>query len=295
MRRARATQLTVFIVLFNTGILLVPRLFPRGNAELRVVFLDVGQGDSCVIQTPSGKVIVVDTGNRSLNGQEDMGRRVVAPYLRSQGIQRIEMLLLTHPDTDHIGGADTLLQRFAVGILETNGQDEQAGQKEVVQRAKSREVLVHRAKAGDVMELGDGIKAHVIAPIGEDLNEPTNTHSIVLRLTYGDSSLLLTGDADNKEEERILQKGTLLPTQLMKVGHHGSRTSTAERFLTRIMPRIAVISVGKSNSFGHPAPATLERLQKQGVQVFRTDTQGAITCTSDSKNWTCKPYTRLPQ
>ncbi len=292
MRRSTALQLTLLITLLNAGILLAPRLSLRQSTQLRVVFLDVGQGDSCVIQTPTGQVIVIDTGNRSLDGQDDMGRRVVAPYLRSQGVQRVDLLLLTHPDLDHIGGADTLLDRFPVGMLATNGQDRQPNQEEVVKRATQTGVAVHHARQGETMDLGGGVVAQVVAPIGDDVNEPTNSHSVVLRLTYGASSLLLTGDADTAEEERILQGGTLSSTQLLKVGHHGSRTSTTEPFLRRVAPKIAVISVGKRNPFGHPAPATLERLNRQGAQVFRTDRQGAITCVSDGASWTCRPYTQ---
>ncbi len=294
MQRKTALQLTLAVLLLNVGILLSPRLFQRQMPPLRVVFLDVGQGDSCVIQTPKGQVMVVDTGNRSLTGQDDMGRRVVAPYLRSLGVQRIDLLLLTHPDSDHIGGAISLLEQFPVGILESNGQDTRPLQNEVVQQAKQRYVTLHHAAKGEDIEL-DGVRVQVLAPLSNDTQEPTNSHSIVLRLTYGESSLLLTGDAERDEEAHILQSGNLTPTQLLKVGHHGSLTSTTEAFLSRVAPRIAVISVGKHNRYGHPHPQIMERLKRHEVQVFRTDTQGAITCTSDTKGWKCEPYTRLPQ
>lgn len=292
MRRKTALQLALTVALLNAGILLAPRLLRSRSAELRVVFLDVGQGDSCVIQTPSGRVVVVDAGNRSPDGKDDMGRRVVAPYLRSQGVQRIDLLVLTHPDSDHIGGAVALLDRLPVGMLATNGQDGQPGQKEVAERAKSLSVPIHHARQGETIDLGGGVAALVLAPIGGDANEPTNTRSVVIRLTYRNASLLLTGDADAAEEGRILLSGALSATQLLKVGHHGSRTSTTDPFLRRAAPKIAVISAGKRNAYGHPAASTLERLKKQGTRVFRTDKEGAILCATNGENWGCEAAVR---
>jgi competence protein ComEC len=250
--------------------------------ELRVTFLDVGQGDSSVIETPSGKVLVVDTGGIAPEGDGDEGERAVAPFLMQRGINRIDILLLTHPDADHIGGAGTLLERFPVGLLMENGQPvETPPFAHILKAENAHHVQESEARRGEEIDCGDGVTARVLSPTEEERRGPTNNASIVLRVQYGRTAFLLTGDAEADEETDIVNSGQPLACDVLKVGHHGSHTSTTPEFLNAAHPKTAVISVGRHNLYGHPSREVLERLQGLGARVYRTDRNGAVTCVSD--------------
>ncbi len=251
------------------------------KASLRVTFLDVGKGDAIVIETPSGKVMVVDTGGKLANGA-DHGSRTIAPYLRRHGRERLSVLLLTHPHPDHISGAATLLTEFPVGALLDNDVD--AGLPEVRryrQVAQERGVPWHRVARGTVITLGDGVALRVLAPPRTTAAGRVNNSSIVLRLEYGQTAFLLTGDAEAESETEMLSTGQNVACNVLKVGHHGSRASTSAELLAAAHPRIAVISVNAGNGQGYPHPDLLERLRGAGAKVYRTDQHGSITCLSD--------------
>lgn len=224
-----------------------------------------------------------------------MGRRVLLPFLRSQGIQKIDLLLLTHPDEDHTGGAETLLKEFPIQTLLLNTKQENALLQTLHTIASQRNIRVRYAKPEDWIEFQDGFELHMLAPSPTFITEKDNNQSIVCRAVYKNTSLLFTGDAETEEEGDLLARKTLLGANLLKVGHHGSHTSTSDAFLSAVHPKIAILSVGKNNRFGHPHPEVVERLQKAHVQIFRTDQQGAITCESNGESLSCTPYTRLPQ
>jgi competence protein ComEC len=250
---------------------------------LRVTFLDVGQGDAIVIESPTGRVLVVDAGALSLDDPErNAGHRVVLPFLRGRGIHRVDVLLLTHPDADHIGGAATLLERLSVGLLMDNGQEYTIPlMQPILKAARKRGVLHHAARRGQKLELGGGVTAEILAPNAPNAPEKANDASIVVRLLYGKTTFLLTGDAEATAEQALLVSGSPLRCDVLKAGHHGSRTSTTPEFLAATRPRIAIISAGRRNIYGHPSRVVLDRLRANQVQIFRTDQQGAITCFSD--------------
>ncbi len=256
----------------------------RSPAELRVTFLDVGQGDGCVIESPSGKVIVIDAGNILNDGADDQGRRVVAPYLRSRGINAIDLLVLTHPDSDHIGGARTLLHEFPVKMLLENGQfskTDSALIASISREAKRQNTLIKTARRGQKIEIGDGVNLSVLAPTKEMMPLPTNDASIVMRLDYERNSFLFTGDATQGEEADILAANLSVAADVLKAGHHGSKGSTSELFARAVHPRIAIFSCGRRNLYGHPHPDVVNRLQSVGAKLYRTDNQGAIICRSN--------------
>jgi competence protein ComEC len=258
-------------------------LASRHNGLLRVTFLDVGQGDASVIETPSGRTIVVDAGGMGATEDDDEGRRVVAPFLRYSGINRINVLVLTHPHADHIGGAATLMKRFRVDQLIDNGQD--TGDREVLTQvltaAQERGVPHSSASPGHVLDCGDGVTIEELAPSVAEISGPPNNASVVLRLTYGRTTFLFTGDAEMSEEGDLLQSGNRLDCDVLKAGHHGSRTSTTPAFLAATHPHWAILSVGKHNLYGHPNAEVISRLQASGATVYRTDLNGAVTFRSD--------------
>ena len=260
----------------------------HGDGFLHVIFLDVGQADSCVIETPSGKVILVDTGGSGQEEGDDAGRRILTPYLQHKGIGHIDAILLTHPHADHIGGAASLLRRFDVGLLMDNGEPTRSPlvtqYREV---AASRHVVCKSARRGQSIVCGDGVILEILGPTAAEALELAETHgaannaSLVARLRYGNTAFLLTGDAEGEEEADILRSGLPLDCDVLKAGHHGSRTSTSPEFLSRAHPRDAVISVGAHNLYGHPSGEVLTRLRDSRIHIYRTDLTGAVLCTSD--------------
>ncbi len=287
---------------------------------LRVTFLDVGKGDAIVLETPGGKCLVVDAGG-TLGRNNDRGRTVVAPFLRARKRKRIDLLLLTHPHPDHVGGAATLINQFPVLSLVDNGLDSTvASYKAYREAANKRKVPCVIAARGWCMDCGDGVVLRALAPDKPPKNLPiaalraldgrvgatglprkwqaaadangnkeVNNSSIVLRVDYGKTSFLLTGDAEAESEDEMLQSRQPLACDVLKVGHHGSAKSTSARFLQAVKPRYAVISVNADNRNGHPAPSVLERLQKAQAQIFRTDQNGNITCISDGRALRVEP------
>lgn len=273
-------------ILAACGVLLaisscVELLAQTGRHTLRLTFLDVGQGDACVVESPGGRVLLVDTGGIVRHGEDDEGRRVVAPYLRYRGIQEIDAVVLSHPHADHIGGTDALLHRFRVGRLIDDGLDDDGGLVPRFQRsAIAQGTRLQTAMPGQTLDFGDGVRAEIIAPLSGG-DGSANNSSVMLRLTYGRIRVLFTGDAEAPEEQMATAGGRRIDCDVLKVGHHGSRTSTTPLFLSAAHPQIAVISVGKRNLYGHPSEEVLQRLRDSGAKVYRTDRCGAVTVETD--------------
>jgi competence protein ComEC len=248
-----------------------------GMGTVEVVFLNVGQGDAVAIRSPAGRWVLVDTGPRGRSW--DAGARIVLPYLRRRGVTGLEALILTHPDLDHIGGARAIAEAFHPRLIidpaQATGKDAYV---DVLEVAQARRIPWIEARKGFVLEL-DGARLEVLHPDGPT-ETPTgksdsNAQSVVLLLTYGAFEALLTGDAPTEVEETLLAE---LPSdlELLKVGHHGSNTSTSPDLLAKSSPELAVISVGARNRYGHPHSEVMKRLQDTGVRVLRTDLAGHI-------------------
>ncbi len=246
---------------------------------LTVHFLDVGQGDAAALRTPNGRWIVIDGGPRT--PERDAGRRVVVPFLRGQGVGRVAVLVATHGDADHLGGLPAVVEAFDPELVLEPG--EPLGRPlylEFLAGVEASGARWHPARAGDRVEV-DGVVLEVLSPDSLWLRLPldVNEHGVVLRVRYGAVRLLFQADAGLPVESRLV--GTVGRVDLLKVGHHGSRSATSDEWLDELEPRTAVISVGRHNNYGHPAPDVLARLARHGVTVFRTDQSGTITFSTD--------------
>ncbi|MFC5467215.1 ComEC/Rec2 family competence protein [Cohnella suwonensis] len=247
-------------------------LLPPAKGKLSVYFLDIGQGDSTYIKTAAGDDILID------GGKNDAGAKAVA-YLQQFDVDDLEILIATHPDADHIGGLDTVLEAFDVKAVYAPKVSHTTDTfKDFLLAVKQEGRTIKEAKAGVRLPL-EGVEAVFVGPVkgyGDDLND----WSAVVRLSYGATSFLFTGDAEKKSEKDMADSGAELKADVLKVGHHGSVSSTSEAFLQAVSPTYAVISVGR-NQYGHPAETVLNRLEENHVAVYRTDANGTVTAVSD--------------
>lgn len=241
--------------------------------ELQVHFIDVGQGSSQLLIGPTGKTMLIDAGDNSMES-------TVVGYLQQAGVKKIDILIGTHPDADHVGGLDKVIDHFDIGkIYMPKIQANTKTYESVLQSIKAKGLKVSTAKAGITLDWEPDIDAKMIAPV--NTYEDSNEMSAVLHLTYGKTSFLLTGDAEAESEADMLRSGADLQADVLLVGHHGSKTSTSQAFLNQVKPSYAVIQVGKDNKYGHPAEETLKRLSEKGIKIYRNDEQGNIIVTSD--------------
>lgn len=249
--------------------------------DLTVHFLDIGQGD-CTLLTQGAHAMLIDAGDN------DQGTKVQS-YLEYLGISSLDYLVLTHPDADHIGGADVVIYKFDCNtILMPEKKADSRTYDDVIQAMKSKNYTAVHPEVGDTYAFGES--SFTILSPAKDYQD-SNDCSIVLRLTHGNNTFLFTGDAEEEAESDMLASGLDLSADVLKVGHHGSHTSTSDAFLDAVAPTYAVISCETGNSYGHPHAETLNKLRATGVQMFRTDEQGTITVTSDGSTltWNASP------
>ena len=247
---------------------------------LTVHFLDVGQGDAVALRSPAGRWLLIDGGPRGPRG--DAGRRVVVPFLRRHGATQLAAIIATHAHLDHFGGLPAVLDVFDPAFVLEPGQPvPDAGYLGFLGAVESDGAEWRPARQGDRLEL-DGVTLEVLSPDSAWMAGQTdlNESSVVLLVRYGDTRLLLAGDAGIPTERHLA--GRVGHVAVLKVGHHGSRGATSDRWLDELNPKDAVISVGAKNRYGHPAPETLARLRAHGVTVLRTDERGTITLTISS-------------
>jgi competence protein ComEC len=265
----------------------------RGDGRLHVTFLDVGQGDAALVQFPQGDTLLVDTGGVGGSGAFDIGDRVVAPLLRGAGVRRLGTLALTHGDVDHIGGARSLIREFRPWELWEGIPVPQS------EPLRNLQVLAHavgsrwaNVQASDHVRIG-GVDVFVRHPGRPDWERQRtrNNDSIVLEVVWQDVSVVLTGDIGRETELSIASHFAASPLRVIKVPHHGSRTSSSPEFLRALAPRLAVFSVGRANQFGHPAPAVLDGYALVGADIFRTDRDGAVEIESNGQSLDVRGFT----
>ncbi len=267
-----------FLVLNMAAWLLV--LEASRQQFLEVNFFDIGQGDAIFIVTPQGHQILID-GGPGLAILEKLGREM--PF----GDRTIDLIILTHPDHDHMAGLLYVLEAYDVEqILWTGVECDKAEFEKWKTLIKEEEAKITIARAGQYISVS-GAFFNIIHPqeILKGLSPKNlNNTSIVINLIFGNRSFLLTGDADQSTERELVQKKYLIKTDVLKIGHHGSKTSTSEELLNNIMPEIAVIQAGRNNSYGHPNEEVLEKLEKFGIKILRTDIDGDIKIITDGNN-----------
>ena len=274
-----------FVLLAELG----ARRAGRPEGILRATFLDVGQGDAALVDLPDGTGVLIDGGGL-VGSPVDIGERVIGPVLRARRRDALALAVLTHPHPDHFGGLATGLATARVGALWDTGQGEReevgGGYASLLAALRRRGVPIERPPSICGSHGLGGARLEVLAPCPDSsADRSPNDNSLVLRISLGERAFLFAGDAEQLEEDDLLAlpPGSLR-ADVLKVGHHGSRTSSSPRFLEAVRPSVAVVSVGTRNRFGHPHPATLAALQAAGVSVWRTDLEGAVTVVTDGRS-----------
>ena len=270
------------------------------KGQLTISMLDIGQGDAVLIQT-GAKNILIDTGDDKYyeDGKKGKENTQLLTELQKLKIDHIDTLVMTHAHADHIGKADKVIAQYGVKELVYNGIPSTSKYFiNALKAAKANGTQQVKVKAGDVLDFGNGVSFEIVSPSQSLIDEDTaaikakkkvdvNNESVVGRLTFGNFAMLFTGDAEGPvEKEMVASYGKKLKCQVLKAGHHGSKTSSTAEFLKLVQPESVVMSLGVNNQYGHPHEALLNRLQKQGVKnIYRTDANGTITIVSDGSSY----------
>lgn len=288
IQRGGATLAATLVVFAASLVLAPPRVDPH---ILRVTVLDVGQADAIAIQTPAGHAILVDAGGRLERGRqgsdseaEQVGERIVAPFLIRAGIHALDAVIVSHPHGDHVGGCAPVLRAIRVAEIADGGQRYGGhAYHDCLETAAAQSVPVVHPRAGDVWRTSDGVVLSFIGPSLPFIESKNaiNDNSIAFVLQFRKFRMLFTGDAGVAAERRFLDEGVDLHADVLKVGHHGSAYSSSPEFIAAVHPKYAIISVGRHNLFGHPAPSTIDTLKHAAVAIFRTDQCGAVLVDSD--------------
>ncbi|SDY92958.1 MBL fold metallo-hydrolase [Tindallia californiensis] len=250
----------------------------ESEGTLTVHFIDVGQGDATLIQTPSGKNLLMDAGD---NGQGDH----VVGYLKALGIDTVDVLIFTHPHADHIGGGPEVIQAFDIGSLYMPKVSHTTQTFERLLLAiEDKGLRIKTAKAEIDLELDPVLETMMIGPRGENYDN-LNDYSTSIRIVHGANGLVITGDAERQAELEMVNSGMELMANLLRVAHHGSNSSSIPEFLQAVDPDYGVISAGHDNRYGHPHQEVIQRLQERNIEIYRTDLQGTIIAVSDGENW----------
>jgi competence protein ComEC len=284
--RLGARKAAVFLLLLYLNWAVWSQALKRHDLE--VVFFDVGQGDGAFVRCPNGRTLIIDGGEA--NPYFDYGQRVLLPFLRQRNIGRVDVVVASHPHSDHVGGLVSLLEAVEVGHYLDAGQQYDLGTtRQLAALIRRRGIRYHAVAARDSLAGLGGVGALVLHPgpgfveAAGEAPHGLNNGSVVLRLDYGRTRLLFTGDVEKEAEPALLGWGERLRADILKVPHHGSRTSSQVGFVDLVQPRLAVISVGSFNKFRHPASEVLRRYLERGVEVLRTDQYGAVILHSDGQ------------
>lgn len=263
------------IFLFIIFILIFTYNLENKNKDLTFAMLDIGQGDAIFIESPTGFQVLIDSG---------IDKKVLSELSRQMSFfdRSIDLVIMTNPDLDHIGGFVEVLEKYKVGkILEPGTYNDSEVYKKIEEIIKKKNIPRYLARAGTRIPLGDGASLDILFPDKDVSTWDNNDGSIVARILYGNHSFILTGDASIKTEKYLLDKFNqeVFDADFLKVGHHGSRTSTSLEFLQAVTPRYALISNGIDNKYGHPHDEVIDRLSSLNIEILRTDERGTIVFT----------------
>ena len=279
-RRTRLGLLALSLLLFGYNLL--------PDRSLRITVLDVGQGDAIFIACPNGRTLLVDGGART--PFYDAGARVILPFMRAKGYRRVDTIIVTHPDLDHYGGLRAVVESVDVGEVLSSGVVSESRSYQAWRDAIERHDIPYRAVVkGDTLAALGGVRGLFLHPDPLFLSGPakpnSNEVSVVLRLSLGEFSMLLTGDIEAKGEAATVRRPSTLKSTVLKSPHHGSRSSSGTAFLNAVDPEAVAVSAGMYNNFGHPSPEVIERYRRRGAEVFRTDEGGAVLIRSNGRSW----------
>jgi competence protein ComEC len=287
----RTALASLSALLLAAVVVVVPRPIDHPRDALLMEAIDVGQGDSLLLITPDGKTLLIDGGGFGGGPHQapqdyDIGEEVVSQVLWSRGIRRLDAVALSHAHSDHMGGLPAVLRNFHPAELWVGNNPRVGAYNALLDEAAGLHIRVRSLRAGDALAFGP-TQVSVLAPFRDYQPgaEPTNNDSLVLRVAYGATSVLLEGDAEAPVEQAMLAEQGLAST-LLKVGHHGSITSTQPAFLARVAPQWAVISCGLRNRYGHPRIEVLNALEAAKIRTFSTDINGATCFRLDGKTTT---------
>ena len=269
--------------------------------DLRITVLDVGQGDCILVQAPGGRTMLVDGGG--MPGQEasgyDIGHDVVVPALMARGVWKIDVLIITHPHDDHVGGLPAVLEAVPVTMaLDPMIESDSASYKALKASLKEHHVAIERASEGARINLGRGIYADVLNPpdpLLSGTDSEANDNSVVLRLVDGGVSILLAADIEEAGARQLASYGKAIRSTILKVPHHGSSGAAVPGFVEAVKPELAIISVGENNPFGHPSEEMVRELERVGAKIMRTDRDGAVTVTIRPPRWSAVGYARTAE
>ncbi len=283
------TIISVIVLVFSSTYIKVPK-------KLQIYFIDVGQGDSCLIITPNNRKILIDGGGSE---NYDIGKNTLIPYLLNRRITSVDYIIFSHFDTDHSQGLTKIIEELNVKNVIIGKQFEKSeNYAEFVELVRKKNIKVNVVEAGQKISVEKDLHIYVLWPDSKNVisDNVLNNNSLVCKLIYKNFSMLFTGDIEERAEMEILQKYknnlNLLNATVLKVAHHGSKTSSNKEFLEAVEPKIALIGVGRNNTFGHPSNVTLENLEKIGCKIYRTDEMGEIIIQVDKNGKIWNKYFR---
>jgi len=271
-------KMAVLGILMLFGGLLFVLPVEQSSPYFAVHFLDVGQGDAVLLQTPDGYEVLIDGGKSSAVLQQLAAEQ-------SWGDRSIDVVIATHPDTDHVGGLVDVLQRHKVDmIVQTQAQSDSPAAIAFSTAVVAEHAIEEYAQAGQVIQIGASTTIEILSPASETNNWDSNAASVVVRVVYGETAFMLTGDAPAGVENYLVGAyGAELRADVLKLGHHGSKTSTSELFLDTVQPQYAVVSASLDNSYGHPDQSVMQRVFAREIQTSHTGTDGTVTFYSDGQ------------